>query len=77
MFLVKLDIRLITDIKPGRSWDELVLPDGHRELVQAMVQHHAVSSKENTNKPTVRFRSDLVEGKGEHQVNKCPSLIVV
>lgn len=65
--LVKLDIRLIKDVKPGRSWDELVLPRGHRKVVQAMVQHHAVSPKENTNNPKIRFRSDLVEGKGKDQ----------
>ncbi|KAJ4387636.1 hypothetical protein N0V93_008233 [Gnomoniopsis smithogilvyi] len=61
---VKLDIRIIKDIKPGRSWDELVLPDGHRDLVQAMVKHHAVGPQDNTNRPESRFYSDLVEGKG-------------
>lgn len=61
---VKLDMRFIRDIKPGRSWDELVLPQGHRDVVQAMVQHHAVSPKDNTNKQKIRFQSDLVEGKG-------------
>lgn len=65
MALVKLDIRIIKDIKPGRSWDELVLPEGHRDLVQAMVKHHAVSPQDKTNKPQSRFHSDLVEGKGE------------
>ncbi|KAJ4421175.1 hypothetical protein N0V82_003940 [Gnomoniopsis sp. IMI 355080] len=61
---VKLDIRIIKDIRPGRSWDELVLPEGHRDLVQAMVKHHAVSPQDKTNKPQSRFYSDLVEGKG-------------
>lgn len=34
-------------------------------MVQAMVQHHAVSPKDTTENPKFRFQSDLVEGKGK------------
>ncbi|KAK3349666.1 hypothetical protein B0T25DRAFT_247604 [Lasiosphaeria hispida] len=61
---VVLDLRLLGPVEQNSEWDNLVLPAGHREMVQAMVETHTKdlsSNKDGANK----IGMDLVRGKGK------------
>lgn len=55
----------ITQFRPveqNNEWDKLVLPPGHREMVQAMVETHTRDLGSNSD---AKIGMDLVQGKGE------------
>lgn len=45
---VPLDIDLLQPVSYEDGWNELVLPEGHRKMVQAMVETFAAASSLNT-----------------------------
>ncbi|KAK0671527.1 aaa family atpase protein [Cercophora samala] len=55
-----LDLTILLDVKRTYSWDNLVLPPGHRRMVQAMVETHAT---ENRHRHLIGM--DSVPGKGK------------
>ncbi|KAL2214617.1 hypothetical protein CC79DRAFT_1264984 [Sarocladium strictum] len=64
---VQLNLDLLSELQQGDDWDNLVLPPGHREMVQAMVVTHARGSQQSTLKGQRRQKKpgmDLVIGKG-------------
>lgn len=64
-----LDLEQLKELKQGDDdWSKLLLPDGHKKMVQAMVETHASGSREpgwgaSTNHQG-RVSLDLVQGKG-------------
>ena len=63
---VLLDVSLVQDIKEGGSgFDSLVLPDGHRETLLALVQTHSKGKKLETGLKVENRQMDLVRGKGK------------
>jgi hypothetical protein len=61
---VELDINDLRDIVQDLSWGDLVLPENHKNLVQALVQTHAAGSGIKQESETEVFEADLVRGKG-------------
>lgn len=63
---VKLEVDLIEDIKEwGRGFDALVLPDGHRETLLALVQIHSKGKQAEPAAQAQHRQLDLVRGKGK------------
>ncbi|ETS76967.1 hypothetical protein PFICI_10841 [Pestalotiopsis fici W106-1] len=58
---VLLDISRLERVEQNNEWDNLVLPPGHREMVQAMVETHTQDLQSNRDS---RPGMDLVKGKG-------------
>lgn len=61
---VLLDLNLLRPVEQNNEWENLVLPRGHQEMVQAMVETHTMdlgTSNDGTNK----IGMDLVRGKGK------------
>ena len=52
------------EIQQEEGWDDLVLPQRHKNLVQAMVQTHAAGSRSATGHSQTNLEVDLVRGKG-------------
>jgi SpoVK/Ycf46/Vps4 family AAA+-type ATPase len=61
---VELDVNDLKDVVQDLSWDDLVLPKGHKELVQALVQTHTAGLASQKGSEAQRFEVDLVRGKG-------------
>ncbi|EPE35643.1 P-loop containing nucleoside triphosphate hydrolase [Glarea lozoyensis ATCC 20868] len=61
---VMLDLSLLSPVELEDGWKDLVLPKGHREMVQAMVETHAKGSKFDLAQPQGKLAMDLVRGKG-------------
>ena len=63
---VKLDVSLIEDIKDrGSGFDSLVLPDGHKETLLALVKTHSRGKQLETGLQSDNRQMDLVRGKGK------------
>lgn len=62
---MQLDILFLDEVKPEGAWTDLVLPKGHKEMVQAMVQTHTSVARVDANKGPEIFNVDLIRGKGE------------
>ena len=63
---VKLDVSLVEDIeKRGSGFDSLVLPDGHKETLLALVQTHSKVTKLENGLQVESRQMDLVRGKGK------------
>ena len=70
---MRLDINQLQDVTYQDGWSELVLPKGHKKMVQAMVETFATQSRLKTTQrdtepsaeETDRFGFDLVEQKGK------------
>ena len=63
---VKLDVSLIEDIeKRGSGFDSLVLPDGHKETLLALVQTHSKGKRLENGLQAESRQMDLVRGKGK------------
>ncbi len=63
---VKLDVSLVEDIKEsGSGFDSLVLPDGHKETLLALVQTHSKGKKLEVGLQAESRQMDLVRGKGK------------
>ena len=63
---VKLDVSLVEDIKEsGSGFDSLVLPDGHKETLLALVQTHSKGKKLEFGLHAENRQMDLVRGKGK------------
>lgn len=65
---VMLNLEQLKELKQFGDWSKLILPDGHKEIVQAMVETYARGSREpgwggSTNHQG-RVSLDLVQGKG-------------
>jgi hypothetical protein len=56
---------LLEDVKYEDSWNDLVLPKGHKSMVQAMVETHAKGTRSTTGHIPEKIEVDLVRGKGE------------
>lgn len=52
------------EIRQEEGWDDLVLPQRHKNLVQAMVQTHATGSRSTSGHSQANLEVDLVRGKG-------------
>lgn len=64
--IARLDIECIKEIPREESnFEKLVLPKGHKEIVQALVETHFPKDKEKDSKKEVRNNIDLVRGKGK------------
>ncbi|KAI0381928.1 hypothetical protein F5Y04DRAFT_270592 [Hypomontagnella monticulosa] len=59
---VLLHLKQLRPVQQNNEWDKLVLPPGHREMVQAMVETHAQELGSNKD-PDIGM--DLVQGKGK------------
>ncbi|CAD6592878.1 MAG: hypothetical protein ASARMPRED_006768 [Alectoria sarmentosa] len=61
----RLDIDKISDITPPEhdNFQKLVLPEGHQDIVQALVETHFKQSSGETEKSKVQHNVDLVRGK--------------
>ena len=64
---VRLDLEQLKELQQGNDWKRLVLPKGHREMVQAMVETHSKGSREPSwdgSNSQGKVAMDLVQGKG-------------
>ncbi|GAB1312064.1 hypothetical protein MFIFM68171_02274 [Madurella fahalii] len=64
---VQLDLEKLQSLPQGDEWHKLVLPTGHRDMVQAMVETHTKGSQEMKQASigsSGKFVMDLVQGKG-------------
>lgn len=70
----KLNVDLVKDIneeeaRKDSGFDELVLPEGYREIILALVQNHSRLVGDRRGDPssalTQSFSMDLVKGKGK------------
>lgn len=61
---VRLDINQIEDVEYSSGFEALVLPDGHKETVRALVANHSRSPM-TSDAPSSDQGIDLVRGKGE------------
>ncbi|CAD6588462.1 MAG: hypothetical protein ASARMPREDX12_003343 [Alectoria sarmentosa] len=63
----RLDIDKISDITPPEhdNFQKLVLPEGHQDIVQALVETHFKQSLGEIEKSKVQHNVDLVRGKGK------------
>lgn len=59
------DIDNIEDIKYNSGFDDLVLPPGHKDTVEALVNRHSRSIEAAATKSEVKTSMDLVTGKGK------------
>lgn len=75
---VQADLRLLQHVKMEDGWNDLVLPKGHREMVQAMVETHAKGTRSTTgHSHQDKVAMDLVRGKGTmQQLQICLVLII-
>jgi hypothetical protein len=62
---VQVDLSLLEPVKQEDGWNDLVLPKGHRKMVQAMVETHAKGSRSTTGHSQDKVEMDLVRGKGK------------
>lgn len=63
----RLDIDKIGTFTPPEqdNFQKLVLPEGHQDIVQALVETHFKDPARDTKKPEVQHNVDLVRGKGK------------
>ena len=62
----KLEVSLVEDIKErGSGFDSLVLPDGHKETLLALVQTHSKGKNLEAGLDVGNRQMDLVRGKGK------------
>lgn len=64
---MQLDIDQLKELEQENDWDSLVLPPGHREMVQAMVETHSRGSQDTQGTTLTQYGNvsmDLVKGKG-------------
>ncbi|CVL03548.1 uncharacterized protein FMAN_15136 [Fusarium mangiferae] len=65
---VLLDLDLLREPEEVDDWDQLVLPKGHRKMVQAMVETYAKGSHNGSSATDSRYTDagmDIVRGKGK------------
>ena len=63
----RLDIDKLCDVTPPEqdNFKKLVLPEGHQDIVQALVETHFKQSSSDGEKPEAQHNVDLVRGKGK------------
>jgi hypothetical protein len=64
--IVTMDIDLLEPVVQDFGWNSLVLPKGHKRMVQAMVDTHAAAAKFTDRGGRIMPEVDLVRGKGEN-----------
>ncbi|KAJ4387560.1 hypothetical protein N0V93_008155 [Gnomoniopsis smithogilvyi] len=62
---VQVSLDQLEYVKQQNDWNKLVLPKGHREIVQAMVETHSQGSSSSTGVQENKVEMDLVRGKGK------------
>ena len=62
MCVVVLNLMQLYTLEQNDGWDNLVLPLGHQQMVQAMVETH---TQELSSGKDARIGMDVVKGKGE------------
>ncbi|RYP23849.1 hypothetical protein DL765_000926 [Monosporascus sp. GIB2] len=62
---VLLDIMRLTPVEQNNEWKNLVLPKGHRQMVQAMVETHTRELSLGGKEGSEKIGMDLVRGKGK------------
>lgn len=63
--LVPMDIDLVQPVPRTDGWKSLVLPTGHKQIVQAMVDTHSAGPRIRPNDAHQMPEVDLVRGKGK------------
>jgi hypothetical protein len=66
-----LNIDMLEAVKQEDNWNDLVLPKGHRKMVQGMVETHARGVTPTISQPRERVQMDLVRGKGTSEHTEC------
>ena len=61
---VQLNLDYIQPPKELARWDDLVLPSGHKEIIQAMVEMHTSRSQLTTLGVSEKYDADVVRDKG-------------
>ena len=63
----RLDVDKICDVTPPDqdNFKKLVLPEGHQDIVQALVETHFKQTSTDIEKPKIQHNVDLVRGKGK------------
>lgn len=63
----RLDIDKLCEVTPPEqdNFKKLVLPEGHQDIVQALVETHFKQSSRDVEKQEVQHNVDLVRGKGK------------
>lgn len=61
---VQLNLDQLKYVEQQDDWNKLVLPKGHRKIVQAMVENHSRGSGSTTSVQDNKVEMDLVRGKG-------------
>ncbi|KAI0593411.1 hypothetical protein F4775DRAFT_578016 [Biscogniauxia sp. FL1348] len=59
------DVELLEPVVHDAGWNDLVLPSGHKEIIRAMVENHAVGTSASKDGLGLRAEVDLVRGKGK------------
>ncbi|KAI1633376.1 hypothetical protein F4809DRAFT_623386 [Biscogniauxia mediterranea] len=59
------DVELLEPVVHDAGWNDLVLPSGHKEIIRAMVENHAVGASASKDGLDLRTEVDLVRGKGK------------
>lgn len=63
--IVKIDLKNLGTVKQEDSWNDLVLPSGHKEMVQSMVESFTATGSAVVDKGgRDDYDVDLVPGKG-------------
>lgn len=62
--IVQLNLDQLEYVQQQDDWKKLVLPKGHRDIVQAMVETHSRGSGQTTMTQDDKVEMDLVRGKG-------------
>lgn len=63
-----LELDKLRDVPRGLEWKNLVLPKGHKKMVQAMVETHTMGTHATSlaqGGPNDKVQVDLVQGKGK------------
>lgn len=58
---MELDIKLLRPVSNEDGWNELVLPKGHRKMIQAMVETFSADSQLKTNASDVEQLQPSIE----------------
>jgi hypothetical protein len=69
----KFDVDLLKPVSYDSGWEDLVLPKGHREMVQALVDAHPKGNSQLFEIGRKRVDSDLLSKKGKSKRLEPPS----
>jgi hypothetical protein len=55
----------VKPIEDQADWNDLILPSGHKNMVRAVVENHAVGSRSTAANSKHAAEVDIVRGKGK------------